>query len=147
LGILREKYLAFGSRDHVADAGELRRQILNTSCALAKGGPTYLVLPTPDFPWPVVSTLQHALINDPKAADLSMPLARHQAEAAPIISAMQEAQKLCGVRLLDPTPAICPDGKACTASRGHRALFRDTHHMTEYGNHYLTPMFAQIFSH
>ncbi|WCT77227.1 acyltransferase family protein [Novosphingobium humi] len=144
-GVIAGKTLSFDDAGKPADWPELRERLIASSCALAKGGPTYLMLPNPEFPDPVVSSLQHALIADPKAPDITMPLATYKAQVAMIVEAMEQAHRQCGVQLLDPTPMLCPDGQNCTATRGHRALIRDTHHMTEWGNRVLIPLFASIF--
>lgn len=33
----------------------------------------------------------------------------------------------------------------CMGSYRHRAVFRDAHHLTEYGNRFLVPVFSWIF--
>ncbi|WJM29651.1 acyltransferase family protein [Novosphingobium resinovorum] len=124
---------------------QFRARAIKTSCALAKAGPTYVMLSTPDFPFPVASTLQQRLIADPRAADINIPLADHRRRLAAVNAIWNEAARECGIILLDPTPYICPDGKHCMGSIGHRAIFRDAHHMSEFGNKLLIPMFKKIF--
>jgi peptidoglycan/LPS O-acetylase OafA/YrhL len=133
-------------RGQPIDGAGFGREIVRTSCALAKGGPTYLMLPTPEFPSEVAATMQYRLIRDANAPEITMPLADYQAKAGQVIAAMREAELQCGVRLLDPAPFLCPDGRTCNGTIEHRAVFRDRHHLTEFGNKLLTPMFRQVFA-
>jgi hypothetical protein len=118
--------------------------LLRSSCTLAAGGPTYVVLPTPQFPVWVTRELQRRLIADPRAPDLAMPYSAHEARNRGIIAVLRRAERSCGVRLLDPAPFLCPAG-ACQGSVGHRPLYRDDHHLTDRGARLLAPMFRRVF--
>jgi hypothetical protein len=118
--------------------------LLRSACALAAGGPTYVVLPTPHFPFSVSRELQRRLIADPKASDIAIPRAAHEARNRGIVAVLRRAERSCGVRLLDPGPYLC-QGHACRGSIGHRPLFRDSHHLTDHGARLLAPMFRPVF--
>ncbi|MET1113202.1 MAG: acyltransferase family protein [Allosphingosinicella sp.] len=118
--------------------------LLRSTCALAAAGPTYVVLPTPHFPYWVTRELQRRLIADPKAPDVAMPYAVHEARNRAIVAVLREAERTCGVRLLDPAPYLCRVG-ACQGSIGHRPLYRDDHHLTDRGARLLVPMFRRVF--
>lgn len=126
-----------------ADAHGLGRQIVRTGCALAKGGPTYMLLPTPTFPVQVGITLQSALVGDSHAQEITMPLADVTARNRTLMPYFEEAARSCGVKLLDPAPFLCPGG-VCQGSSGHRAIVRDAHHLSEYGNKRLVALFAPV---
>ncbi len=145
-GAIEGRTIVFGSRSRPWSLAEFRAHLLQTSCALAKAGPTWLMLPTPDFPTDVTPALQRRLIADPHAAEITIPLSVHRRRTQIAVGLLQEAAKTCGVRLLDPVPYLCPDGRTCIGSLHHRAIFRDTHHLTEYGNKLMIPMFVPIFS-
>ncbi|HET9637647.1 MAG TPA: acyltransferase family protein [Allosphingosinicella sp.] len=130
--------------DGAATPSSFRANLLRSSCALAAGGPTYVVLPTPHFPFWVTRELQRRLIADPKAADVAMPYAAHEARNRSVVAVLREAERSCGVRLLDPAPYLCRAG-ACQGSVGHRPLYRDDHHLTDQGARLLAPMFRRIF--
>ncbi|HYW14730.1 MAG TPA: acyltransferase family protein [Allosphingosinicella sp.] len=125
-------------------AASFHAALLRSSCALAAGGPTYVVLPTPQFPFWVTRELQRRLIAGSKAADVSMPYPAHEARNRSIVAVLREAERSCGVRLLDPVPYLCRGG-ACQGSVGHRPLYRDDHHLTDHGARMLAPMFRQVF--
>jgi peptidoglycan/LPS O-acetylase OafA/YrhL len=118
--------------------------LLRSSCALAAGGPTYVVLPTPRFPVWVTRELERRLIADPGAADVVIPRAAYESENRAVISVLREAALRCGVRLLDPARYLCT-ADFCRGSIGHRPLYRDDHHLTDLGGRLLAPMFRQVF--
>lgn len=118
--------------------------LLRSACMLAAGGPTYVVLPTPHFPYWVTRELQRRLIADPKALDVVMPLAVHKARNRDVVAVLREAERSCGVRLLDPAPYMCAAG-VCRGTIGHRPLYRDDHHLTDHGARLLAPMFRPVF--
>jgi peptidoglycan/LPS O-acetylase OafA/YrhL len=125
-------------------AASFHAALLRSTCALAAGGPTYVVLPTPHFPYWVNRELQRRLIDDPKAADIAMPYSTHEARNRPVVAVLREAERSCGVRLLDPAPYLCRAG-ACQGSADRRPLYRDDHHLTDRGASLLTPMFRRVF--
>lgn len=144
-GYAREPAFRFPQDGRAApSAASFHANLLRSSCALAAGGPTYVVLPTPHFPYWVTRELQRRLIADPKAPDIAISRAAHEAENRGVVAVLREAERRCGVRLLDPTPYLCRAG-ACQGSIRHRPLYRDTHHLTDHGARLLAPMFRRVF--
>jgi peptidoglycan/LPS O-acetylase OafA/YrhL len=127
-----------------ANAEEFKRHFLRTSCALAAAGPTYIVLPTPEFPFSVARELQDRLVGNADAPEITMPVSIHFAKSRAALDLLGLAAKRCGIKLLDPVPYLCPAG-TCRGSINHRAVYRDEHHISEYGNKLLIPMFKRIF--
>lgn len=58
--------------------------------------------------------------------------------------AQDEAAHRCGIKMLDPLPFLCPDGK-CHAIRNNRSIYFDDDHLSEYGNQFLIPLFKPVF--
>lgn len=116
-----------------------------STCKLAAAGPTYVVLPTPEYPFEVAHELLNRLIRNPQSPDISYPLAEHLQRNNDIIAVLRRAERECGARLLDPAPYLCPNGQ-CMGSIGHRAVIRDHGHFTNFGASRLTPMFAPVFA-
>jgi peptidoglycan/LPS O-acetylase OafA/YrhL len=145
-GAIEGRNIVFSNRSQPWSLPAFRTHLLETSCALAKAGPTWIMLPTPDFPFPVAATLQRRLTADPHTPEITVPLAEHRRRTAVASQLLHEAARQCGVGLLDPIPYLCPDGRTCIGSRDHRAVVRDTHHMTEYGNRLLVPLFRQVLT-
>jgi peptidoglycan/LPS O-acetylase OafA/YrhL len=122
-----------------------RVALQRTACALSQHRRVYLTLPLPRFDIDVPRVVAYRLMRDPNAPDQSIDLLVHRRRHAATVSMMQEARDNCGVRLLDPTPYLCPDGQ-CRASIGGRPLYTDDHHLSEYGNRLLVPMLREVFT-
>jgi peptidoglycan/LPS O-acetylase OafA/YrhL len=121
-----------------------REHLLSTVCGIAKSRPVYLVEPIPEFDFNVPLTLAREKMRDPKAPDLSITLNDYVERNGGPLRAMEQAHEQCGIHLLDPRPYLCPDGK-CMGSHDGRPLYSDYHHMSEYGNRFLVPMFRRVF--
>ncbi|MDF7777424.1 acyltransferase family protein [Sphingomonas sp. AOB5] len=128
------------------DGKGLGPNLIASMCRLAKAGPTYVVMPTPEFPafW-VSRELQHRLVADPDAPDIVQPRAEFDSMSRVAATALRQAAAQCGVHLLDPVPYIC-DGKICRGSTHRRAIFRDENHLSAYGVNLLVPMFRPVFT-
>jgi hypothetical protein len=124
---------------------QYNRRFLSTICGLAKVRPVYLVEPVPEFDVNVPNTLAREKLADPGAPDLTLDLADYYKRNAHVLDLMREAHDRCGVQLLDPTPYLCRNGKCLGSYRG-RPLYSDMHHMSEYGNRFLVPMFRKVFA-
>ncbi|MEO7179105.1 MAG: acyltransferase family protein, partial [Allosphingosinicella sp.] len=128
-----------------ATSASFGANLMRSSCALAAGGPVYIVLPTPLFPSGVANELQRRLIADPKAPDVALPRSIHEARIRSTVALLREAASKCGVRLLDPTPYLCP-AEICPGSLDHHPLYRDNHHLTRLGARRLAPLYRQVFA-
>ncbi|NML06710.1 acyltransferase family protein [Sphingomonas sp. G-3-2-10] len=128
-----------------ASIAGFRDNLYRSMCRLAAAGPTYAVLPTPRFPWPVTRELERRLIADPNAPDIAIPLAGQRTHDRGMAAVLHRAARDCGLRLLDPVPLLCPGGQ-CRGTLGHRALFRDDHHLSTYGARLLAPMFRPVLT-
>jgi hypothetical protein len=122
-----------------------RAALLQTLCGLSKFRRVYVTLPLPQFAVDVPRAMAYRLMLDPSAPDLTIELDKHQQRNATVVSIMKEARDNCGVRLLDPTPYLCPD-RRCMASINGRPLYFDEHHLSEYGNRLLVPMFREVYT-
>ncbi|SAK84190.1 acetylase [Caballeronia calidae] len=133
-----------GQRPAPFSTERYRDHLLSTVCRIAKIRPVYLVEPIPEFDFNVPLTLAHEKVKDPNAPDLSITLSDYVARNGALLQAMDQAHEQCGIHLLDPRPYLCPDGK-CMGSHDGRPLYSDFHHMSEYGNRFLVPMFRRVF--
>lgn len=129
----------------VPDAAGYRTALYGSMCTLAKAGPTWAMLPLPEFPFWVSRELAHRLIADPAAADIAVPLAEYRARNALQIETLRRAERDCGLKLLDPEPLLCADGQ-CRGSIGRRAVFRDEQHLSGHGAGLMAPLFAPVFT-
>jgi peptidoglycan/LPS O-acetylase OafA/YrhL len=136
--------IPFAGAGDVPSAEQFQSHLFRSSCILAAAGPTYIVLPTPVFPFPVGLELQRRLIRDPASADITLPLETYLRQRNRIVPTLKAVATQCGVKLLDPLPYLCSNG-VCSGSLRHRAIFSDAHHLSEYGNKLLVPMYSSIF--
>ena len=67
--------------------------------------------------------------------------ARHKV----VWAAQDAAVARCGVKILDPLPYLCHDGR-CWGSKDGRPIYYDDDHLSEYGNKLLVPMFKEVFA-
>ena len=91
----------------------------------------------------VPKTMSRAMQLD-KSKDISISLADYHQRNAFIWAAQDAARDQCGVKILDPLPYLCLDGR-CHGAKNGRPLYFDSHHISEYGNKWLVPMFAEVF--
>lgn len=127
-----------------ADGKDFATHLYASTCKLAAAGPTYVVLPTPEFPFWVSRELQRRLIADAAAPEITLPRAEHEARTKVVSDLFHRAARECGVKLIDLQPILCP-GAQCEGSRNHRALFRDEHHFSDTGARLIAPGFAPVF--
>jgi peptidoglycan/LPS O-acetylase OafA/YrhL len=119
-------------------------RFLSTICGLAKTRPVYLVKPIPEFGVPVPNVLAREKLTDPNAPDMTLDISEYYQRNSRMLQLMQAARDDCGAHLLDPTAYLCHNGK-CLGSYNGRPLYSDAHHMSEYGNRFLVPMFKNVF--
>jgi hypothetical protein len=128
-----------------ASRADFKASFLRSSCALAEAGPTFVVMPTPHFRSSVTRDLQRRVAGDPDAADITTSRAGHEHAQREVLDLLGEAERRCGIRLLDPLPYLCRE-EICDGSRGHHPLYRDQHHLTPHGARLLAPMFRKVLS-
>lgn len=122
---------------------EFAAKVTDTACRLARDRPVYLVRPIPEMGRNVPTTLARAIIWN-KPQDVSISLAEYHQRHDFVWAAQDAARDRCGVKILDPLPYLCSDGR-CRGTRGGRPLYFDDDHLSEFGNRLLVPMFAEVF--
>jgi hypothetical protein len=110
---------------------------------LAKDRPVYLVRPIPEMGIHVPNAMARSIAFG-KKRDVSISLADYHQRHAFIWAAQDAARDRCGVKILDPLPYLCPDGR-CRGAQNGRPIYYDDDHLSEYGNKLLVPMFAEVF--
>ena len=122
---------------------EYANAISQMACRLARDHRVYLVRPIPEMGVEVPKAMSRAMLfGQPK--DISVALADYHQRNAFIWAAQDAARDQCGVKILDPLPYLCPDGR-CLGVKNGRSLYYDENHLSEYGNKLLVPMFAEVF--
>jgi hypothetical protein len=122
---------------------EFAQHITSSACELAKQRKVYMVRPIPEMGFDVPKTLSRRMVvglND----DLFIPIDAYRARNAWVWAAQDAARDQCGIKILDPIPYLCRDGR-CYGSQNGRPLYTDSNHLSEFGNKLLMPMFKQVF--
>ena len=135
------KVYAHTTREFLA---EFAQQITQSACQIAKHRTVYMVRPIPEMGFDVPKTLSRRMALG-QSDDLFIALDAYQERNAWVWAAQDAARDQCGIRILDPTPYLCRDGR-CYGSRNGRPLYSDDDHLSEFGNKLLVPMFSEVFS-
>lgn len=121
---------------------EYGRHLVDTACRLAQERPVYLVRPIPELGIHVPQTARAMVWGQHN--EVSVAVADYHQRNAFIWAAQDAARDRCGVKILDPLPYLCSEGR-CHGSKGGRPLYSDDDHLSEFGNKVLIPMFAPVF--
>lgn len=122
---------------------EFSQHITSTACELAKKRTVYMVRPIPEMGVDIPKALSRRM-NFGILGDISMPMEAYQKRNAWVWAAQNAARDECGIKILDPIPYLCHDGR-CYGSKNGRPLYYDDDHLSEFGNKLLVPMFAEVF--
>lgn len=122
---------------------EFRANLISSTCSFATKRSVYLVRPIPEMPVDVPKELSRKLIRG-KSSAITISAATYQQRHAFVWAAQDSVKHHCSVNILDPVPWLCPDGQ-CKGTDNGRPLYYDDHHLSEFGNKFLVPMFAPLF--
>lgn len=113
-------------------------------CELAKTRPTYVLLPIPEMEHNVPDYLARQLMLGQHPSDVSISEDAYTLRNATAHAAIEQAANQCGVKLLDPTPYLCRDGR-CYGSDALVPLYIDGDHLSRRGSARLAPLFRDVF--
>lgn len=119
-------------------------RFVETICSIKGSDRVYLVRPYPEMGRDVPKTMARALMFGRPDPRVSISLAEYRERHKVEWAAQDAAASRCGVRILDPLPWLCRDGR-CWGSEAGRPLYFDDDHLSEYGNRLLVPMFRQAW--
>ena len=126
------------------ESGIFKNKLADSLCRIAATRNLYAVQPIPEMGTDVPKVIARKLMTGREAGDVSIPLAEYRERNKVVLEALEDAHALCGVKLLDPVPYLCKQGR-CHGSLDRRPLYFDDNHLNEWGNRFLVPMFAKIF--
>ncbi len=121
---------------------EFAERLADTACQLAQNRTVFLVRPIPELGINVPKTARAMVWGQYK--DASISLVDYHRRNAFVWAAQDAAHERCGVKILNPLPYLCPDGR-CLGIKNGRPVYYDDDHLSEYGNKLLVPMFAEVF--
>lgn len=121
---------------------EFGKHITDTACELAKNRTVYLVRPIPEMGVNVPQMLSRRLAFGFQE-DISISIEEYRKRNDWVWAAQDAARNQCGVRILDPIPYLCHEGR-CYGSKNLKPLYSDDDHLSESGNKELIPMFKYL---
>jgi hypothetical protein len=124
---------------------EYKSQLVKTACQLAKDRDVFITRPIPEMMDNVPTTMSRAMMFGKPVPQISISLEEYHQRHDFVWKAQDEAARQCGVKILDPLPYLCHDGR-CWGSKDGRPLYYDDDHLSEYGNKLLVPMFKQVWA-
>lgn len=122
---------------------EMRNGIIETACAFSETRPVYMLRPIPELKVDVPNAMGRALMQG-RAREVSISLEEYHQRHAFVWEAQDTAAERCGVKILDPLPYLCRDGRCLGAVDG-LPIYYDDDHLNERGGNLLIPLFRQIF--
>lgn len=124
---------------------EYHKHFVDTMCQLSANRDVYLVRPIPEMGVDVPNSMVRALMFGKPDPTISISLEEYHARHKVVWAAQDAAAAQCGVKILDPLPYLCHDGR-CWGSKDGRPIYSDDDHLSEFGNKLLVPMFKQVFA-
>jgi peptidoglycan/LPS O-acetylase OafA/YrhL len=122
---------------------EMRDGLIETACAFAQTRPVYIVRPTPELKLDVPKTMGRALILG-EHREVSISMDEYRQRHALAWQAQDAMAERCGVKILDPIPYLCHDGK-CKGDVDGVPIYYDDDHLSIRGADLLIPMFRHVF--
>ena len=122
---------------------EMHDGIIETACEFAKTRPVYIVRSTPELKVNVPKTMGRALLRGDHR-EVSISMEEYRQRNAFVSEAQDVMAERCGVKILDPLPYLCLDGR-CKGDVDGMPIYYDDDHLSERGGILLVPMFRQVF--
>lgn len=122
---------------------KFKSNFLSTTCEIAKNHKVFLVRPIPEMGVDVPKHVSRSILFRRPDVDVSISLDSYHKRHEFVWEAQDEASKKCGVKILDPLPYLCKNGR-CDGSVKGIPRYYDDDHLNEHGNKLLKPMFDKI---
>jgi len=119
-------------------------QLVKTACTYAQARTVYMTRPVPEMMENVPKTLSRAMMFGQPVHEIFVSLETYHQRHAAVWAAQDQAARQCGIKILDPLPYLCHDGR-CSGSKAGLPIYHDDDHLSEYGNKLLVPMFRKVF--
>lgn len=123
---------------------EFSTRYVDTMCRLAKDREVYLMRPVPEMLVDVPTRIGRSLLFG-GLDNVVLSREDYHRRHALVWSLQDEAQKTCGVKILDPLDYLCDSAVCYGNDSSGRPYYRDKDHLSEYGNRVLIPMFKKVF--
>jgi hypothetical protein len=132
-------YSASSSREMKA---QLAKGFVETACNFKKYNPVIMFRDTPEFPYDVPGIMQKKLLLTGETSRIKISRTFFTARNKMSDYIHAEAQKQCGVKVMDLTNVFCGE-KYCYGDKGGRAIYSDANHLTPYGASLTIPLMRE----
>ncbi|WP_283190313.1 acyltransferase family protein [Pseudomonas sp. PMCC200344] len=122
---------------------ELRESLIDAACEIAKHHPVFIVRPIPEMKSSVPATTARAFLLG-KTSGTSISLEEYHKRNDFAWEAQDAARQKCNIKILDPLPYLCHDGR-CYGSQGDWPIYYDDNHLSERGSRIISPLFREVF--
>ncbi len=122
---------------------EFSERMIQTACDVRKNHPVYMLKPIPEMRVNVPLEAARSIAWG-KTPEVKVSVGEYERRQSHARAAIDQASAECGVRSLDPFPALCVGG-ACSGLLNGRPLYFDDDHLSEFGNRLLLPVLSEIF--
>ncbi len=121
------------------------KKTVETLCQMtANGRRVYVMQPIPEIGIEVPKALSRQMMFQKDIKDVSISLADYNKRHHTALIALRQAQKNCGVHLLDPVPYLCSND-TCYGSKNGTPYYYDDDHLSLAGALKLSPLFRTVF--
>lgn len=117
--------------------------IVNTACSFANHRPVYMLRPIPEMKSKVPMVMGVASITG-QSKRVFITVEDYYNRHRVALRAQDRAAAECGIKILDPLPYLCSDGR-CWGDVDGLPIYYDDDHLSERGGQLLIPLFKQIF--
>jgi peptidoglycan/LPS O-acetylase OafA/YrhL len=124
---------------------EFHELLVDSICKMSEKRAVYILRPIPIMPNNVPRILARKLMIGDDESEIAITLSSHHDRHSKLTEAQDAAAELCNARIIDGVEYLCDD-TYCYGSENGRPLYYDDHHLSEYGNRKLVPMFELLFS-
>lgn len=119
---------------------EFKVYVNKTVKELMLNHPVYLIQPTPEIGKHIPKELSKNILFNIEGSDLSFDLDKYHQRNDNLRRLFNEVAQENNITVLDPIPYLC-DHSRCIAELDGLPIYYDDHHISEYGNKLIAPLF------
>ena len=118
--------------------------MISTICEFTKKNPVYLVKPTPEMVQNVPIAMLASLTLSGNTNTVKIPIDEYKKRHNFAFKIQEDAVKICGAKILDPTTYLC-DKNYCYGDINGIPLYFDDDHLSSYGSELISPIYDEVF--
>ncbi|WP_111861515.1 acyltransferase family protein [Acinetobacter sp. CFCC 10889] len=135
----------FGNHPELSQERRLvlfEQNLTQTLCEISKTNPLYIVQPVPEQGFNVPKRILENLFYH-RNQQLSISYESYLQRSQQVREIIHRSAVKCDVEVLDPAAILCSTGE-CISVYKDRPIYRDSDHLSEYGNKLVSPIFKKV---